>query len=91
MADSASSTKTPKADIREDWDEFANNRNGRVSATDSLVQISSVSSLFRPGTNPLTTLTLNKAVDTISLKEPRPTRPPMSTVKRPVPLAASRR
>jgi len=29
MADSASSTKGSEADIREDWDELANDRNGR--------------------------------------------------------------
>ncbi len=32
MADSASSTKAPEANIREDWDELANDRKGRRPA-----------------------------------------------------------
>jgi hypothetical protein len=32
LTDSASSTKAPEADIREDWDEFANDHNGRSTA-----------------------------------------------------------
>jgi hypothetical protein len=31
MADSASSTKAPEADIREDWDELANDGKGRIA------------------------------------------------------------
>jgi hypothetical protein len=33
MADSASSTKMPKADIREDLDQLANGRKGRTTHT----------------------------------------------------------
>jgi hypothetical protein len=38
LADSASSTKAPEADIREDWDEHTNDRKGRSAVVQRKVR-----------------------------------------------------
>jgi hypothetical protein len=48
MADSSGSTKAPEADIREEWDELANGRNGRKTADPSNIRDQLVARPLRP-------------------------------------------